>query len=160
MTYIGLLKSQGLTKEQISAILLSMKENRIFITKEEKIEERYQKLKQQKNDMKIKLELAAITMADLKKSVTENEELKKKIKSHEDKIAALANDYEEKVKEMVMKDAILMKLTEARYPELLISKFDLSKLSMDIDGNISGIEDQLNIIKDTYKILFPKQLIN
>lgn len=160
MTYTGLLKSQGLTKEQIAAIMLSMKENRIFITKEEKIEERYQKLRQQKNDMKIKLDIAAITMADLKKAVTDNEELKKMLQDYEEKIATLKKDYEEKVKEMVLKEAILTNLADARYPELLISKFDLAKLSIDVNGTISGIDGQLKIIKDTYKELFPNQLIN
>lgn len=82
MTFIELLKLQGLTKEQIAAIVLLMKKNRIFITKEEKIEERYQKLKQQRNDLKIKLDIVQRTVSDLKKAAIENEERKKAVRRY------------------------------------------------------------------------------
>lgn len=57
MNFLDVLKAQGLSEKQIAAIVDNMKRNKIFITYEEKIEERYQKMKLQRDGMKSKLDL-------------------------------------------------------------------------------------------------------
>lgn len=57
MNFLDLLIAQGLSEKQTAAIVDNMKKNKIFITYEEKIEERYQKMKLQRDGMKSKLDL-------------------------------------------------------------------------------------------------------
>ncbi len=57
MMFLEVLKSNGLSEEQISAITREMGRNKIYITYEEKIEERYKKMKLQRNTLRSKLKL-------------------------------------------------------------------------------------------------------
>lgn len=155
MTLEEILKAQGLTDEQIAAIMGAMKENKIFTTSEEKIEERYEKLKVERDDLKAKVETADNTIADLKKANKDNEDLQATIKTHEGTIATMKTDYEEKIKNMTIQSAIRSKLTDAKYPELIETKFDISKITVSEDYNeVFGIDEQLTAIKEQYKDLF------
>lgn len=57
MNLLEVLETQGLSEKQISAITDVMYRNRIFITYEEKIEERYHKMKLQRDSLKRKIDL-------------------------------------------------------------------------------------------------------
>ena len=77
------------------------------------------------------------------------------IKKHEGTIETLKNTYEGKLKELTINVAIQSKLTDAKYPELIVGKFDKTKLSLSEDGTqVFGIDEQLTIIKEQYKDLF------
>ncbi|MCF6466353.1 phage scaffolding protein [Clostridium sp. Cult2] len=154
MTLEEILKAQGLADEQIAAIMSSMKENKIYTTNEENIDIRYNKLKIERDDLKEKLETADNTIADLKKNNKDNEELQKTIKTHETTIATMKKDYEDKIREMNIQSAIRSKLTDTKYPELLETKFDKTKLSVAEDGTVLGIDEQLAVLKEQYKDLF------
>ena len=52
MKLVDILKAQELTDEQISKIQASMKENKIYETSLENADERYNKLKTQKDNLK------------------------------------------------------------------------------------------------------------
>jgi len=65
MLFIELLKAQGLSDEQIAIIAQDMHENKIFITYEEKIEERFRKMKLQRDQVKTKLHLAEAVVEEL-----------------------------------------------------------------------------------------------
>ena len=58
MVFLEILKSNGLSEEQISAITREMGRNKIYITYEEKIEERYKKMKLQRDTLRSRLKLA------------------------------------------------------------------------------------------------------
>ena len=150
----NILKDLGIEEEVVKNILKSMKDNKIFITKEEKIEERYNKLKLEKEDLKDKLLNADKTIDELKKSNKDNESLQATIKAHEDTIKNIKKEYEDKVRYMSIQNAIQSKLTDTKYADLLESKFDKDKLVVNEDGTVSGIDEQLKAIKDTYKELF------
>lgn len=150
----NILKDLGIEEEVVKNILKSMKDNKIFITKEEKIEERYNKLKLEKEDLKEKLTNADKTIEDLKKSNKDNEALQNTIKAHEDTIKNIKKEYEDKVRYMSIQNAIQSKLTDTKYADLLESKFDKNKLVVNEDGTVSGIDEQLKAIKETYKELF------
>jgi len=155
MTFEELLKAQGLTDEQIAAIMGAMKENKIYTTSEEKIEERYEKLKAERDGLKAKVETADTTIADLKKANKDNETLQATIKTHEDTIATMKTEYEAKIKGMAKISAIKSKLSDAKYPDLIESKFDLEKITVSEDGKeVFGIDEQLTAIKEQYKDLF------
>lgn len=65
MTFQEILLDKGLTEEQLSGIMKDMEKYRIFLTKEEKIEERYRKLKRQREELKNKLEQSTSLLLDL-----------------------------------------------------------------------------------------------
>lgn len=149
-----ILKGLGIEDEVIKNIIKGMKDNKIFITKEEKIEERYNKLKLEKEDLKEKLGNADKTIEELKKSNKDNEALQATIKAHEETIKTIKTEYQEKVRNMSIQNAIQSKLTDTKYADLLESKFDKDKLIVNEDGTVTGIDEQLKAIKDTYKELF------
>lgn len=154
MTLAELLKAQGLTDEQITAITGEMTKNKIYTTSEENIDIRYSKLKTERDDLKGKLDTADGTIADLKKNNADNETLQGTIKTHEETIATMKTDYDNKIREMNIKNAIQGKLTDTKYPELLETKFDKKKLTVSEDGTVLGIDEQLTAIKEQYKDLF------
>lgn len=154
MTLVELLKAQGLTDEQISAITGEMTKNKIYTTNEENIDIRYSKLKADRDDLKGKLDTADTTIANLKKNNADNETLQGTIRTHEETIATMKADYDNKIREVNIKNAIQSKLTDTKYPELLETKFDKKKLTVSEDGTVLGIDEQLTAIKEQYKDLF------
>lgn len=119
---------------------------------------KYSQLETDLNNTKTSLSTAQTTIDDLKKSNGDNAELQQKVSDYETKIANLeATSKEEKarmLKEIAIKDALYAE--KAKHPELLISKFDLSKIILDEKGEnvVSGIEEQMKSNKETYKDLF------
>lgn len=119
---------------------------------------KYDQLKTDLDNTKTSLDTANITIADLKKNNGDNADLQKKVGDYETKIAELeATGKAEKarmLKEIAIKDALYAE--KAKHPELLISKFDLSKIVLDEKGEtvVSGIEEQMKSNKETYKDLF------
>jgi vacuolar-type H+-ATPase subunit I/STV1 len=83
-----------------------------------------------------------------------NEGLEKTIQELQETNKATKEQYEAKIKEMTINVAIQAKLTDTKYPDLLLGKFDKSKLSLAADGTVVGIDEQLTTIKEQYKDLF------
>lgn len=119
---------------------------------------KYDQLKTDLDNTKTSLDTANTTIADLKKNNGDNADLQQKVSDYETKIANLeAISKAEKakmLKEIAIKDALYAE--KAKHPELLISKFDLSKIILDEKGEnvVSGIEEQMKSNKETYKDLF------
>lgn len=151
-----LLKAQGLDDNQVKSILGAMKKEKIYTTNLENIEERYNKLKGQKEDLEGQLNTANSTIKDLKKNNADNEELQKTIKQHEDIIKTQKEEYETKVRNLTLDSAINSALTKAKakHSDLLASKFDRDKLVINKDGTVTGLDEQLKGFKDTYKDMF------
>lgn len=115
---------------------------------------KYNALIAERDSIQEKLTTAEGTITTLKKENKDNETLQQTIKTHEGTIDTLKKDYEAKVKELQINAALQAKLTDTKYPELLVSKFDKSRLVVGADGSVSGIDDQLIAIKEAYKDLF------
>ena len=158
MEYTKLLEEQGLSEEQIKTIVNAMKKNRIFITREEKIEERYQKMKQQRDLLKKKLELTENSLDkaidNAQKRLEGQEDIQQLHSCYEGKLNSLKQEYEEKIIGIKMDEAIKSLFVTTKYPELLAAKFDKSKVSFDSEGKVIGIEEQLSVLKREYKELF------
>lgn len=151
-----LLKAQGLDDNQVKSILGVMKKEKIYTTNLENIEERYNKLKGQKEDLEVQLNTANSTIKELKKNNADNEELQKTIKQHEDTIKTQKAEYESKVRNLTLDSAINSALTKAKakHSDLLASKFDRDKLVINEDGTVTGLDEQLKGFKETYKDMF------
>lgn len=119
---------------------------------------KYSQLETDLNNTRTSLDTANRTIADLKKNNGDNAELQTKITTYETKIADLETKSKETtaklIKEQAVKDALYNE--KAKHPELLLSKFDLSKIVLDENGErvVSGIEEQMNSNKESYKDLF------
>lgn len=119
---------------------------------------KYSQLETDLNNTKTSLDTANTTIADLKKNNGDNADLQQKVSDYETKIANLETASKEEkakmLKEIAIKDALYAE--KAKHPELLISKFDLSKIILDEKGEkvVSGIEEQMKSNKETYKDLF------
>lgn len=119
---------------------------------------KYSQLETDLNNTKTSLSTAQTTIEDLKKSNGNNAGLQQKIANYEAEKANLEAKHKETteklIKESAIKDALYNE--KAKHPELLLGKFDLSKILLDEKGEkvVSGIEDQMKSNKETYKDLF------
>lgn len=119
---------------------------------------KYDQLKTDLDNAKTSLDNANTTIADLKKNNGDNADLQIKIANYESEKVTLEAKHKETteklIKESAIKDALYN--AKAKHPELLLGKFDLSKIILDQNGEkvVSGIEEQINTNKETYKDLF------
>ncbi|NFC87506.1 scaffolding protein [Clostridium botulinum] len=146
-----LLKKLGFTDEQIQKIIGGMKENKIYTTKEEKIEERYNKLKEQKVAVDEQIKTANATINDLKRNNTDNETLQTKVSEYETKVS----DYEKKISDMQFNYAVDGALKGANVKNIKAVKALLNMENIKLDGeNILGLTDQLETLKESDSYLF------
>lgn len=157
MTFQEILLSHGITKEQCAVIVKEMIKSKIFITKEEKIEERYQKLKRKREELMNRLDKSASHILDQQRILKEKDTLLSTLETRERLISNLKKEYDSAIADMIITSAIKKKLSDATYPELLVEKFDKSKLSINSKGVVEGVEQQIATMKVTYKELFCTQ---
>lgn len=142
--------AMGLTEEQANKVLEAYTESlKGFIPKA-----RFDEVNDAKKDLEQQLKDRDKQLDDLSKKVKDNEELSKQIKDLQDANKATRDQYEAKINDMKIEAAIRDKLTDTKYPDLLITKFDKSKLVVGADGTVSGIDEQLTGLKEIYKDLF------
>lgn len=116
---------------------------------------KYAALETEITNLKDQIKQNEDTIETLKKANKGNETLQQTIKDHETTIQTLKTTYEGKIKEMRIEAAIQAKLTDAKHPDLLVGKFDKTKLSLSEDGSqVYGIDEQLTVLKEQYKDLF------
>jgi len=148
------LKGLGLTEEQIKSI---MAENGKDIEAEK---EKSKAATTELEDTKTQLKTANTTITDLKKNNGDNEALQTKVKEYENTIKTQKTDYEAKVRNLTLDSAIEKALTgaKAKHTDLLSTKIDREKLLISEDGKVSGLDEQLKGLKETYKDLFEEKI--
>lgn len=148
------LLEMGLTEEQVDKALNLHKEVLAgFIPKA-----RFDEVNETKKDLEQQIRDRDKQLKDLQEKVKGNEELEKTIKELQEANKDTKEQYEAKIKDMTITAAIQSKLTDAKYPDLLLAKFDQSKLSIAEDGTVLGIDEQLAVLKEQYKDLFKPDL--
>lgn len=148
------LLEMGLTEEQTDKVLNMHKEVLAgFIPKA-----RFDEVNETKKDLEQQIRDRDKQLKDLQEKVKGNEELEKTIKELQEANKATKEQYEAKIKDMTIAAAIRSKLTDAKYPDLLLTKFDQSKLSIAEDGTVLGIDEQLTALKEQYRDLFKPDL--
>lgn len=112
------------------------------------------------NDVSEQLKTANSTITELKKNNGDNETLQKTIKDHEETIKTQKADYEAKVRNLTLDSAIEKALAgaKAKHSDLLSTKIDREKLLISEDGKVSGLDEQLKGLKETYKDLFEEKI--
>ena len=87
----------------------------------------------------------------LKDEAKDSEAMQNKITELEEANKKTKKDYEDKIHDMKLTSAIKDQLTDCKYPDLVADKFDRSKLILAEDGSVSGLAEQLKVVKETYK---------
>ncbi len=148
------LKELGLTEEQIKSI---MAENGKDIEVEK---EKVKATTTELEGTKTQLKEANSTITELKKNNGDNEGLQTKVKEYEDTIKTQKADYEVQVRNLTLDSAIEKTLTgaKAKHTDLLSTKIDREKLLISEDGKITGLDEQLKGLKETYKDLFEEKI--
>lgn len=148
MTLQEILKTKGLTDEQIEAVIGEMKQHKIFTAGEENLDTRYSKLKTDHEGVSRQLTEAQSLIEQLKKETGSNESLQGKIADYESKVAVLTAENEKLKTESALKVALLDAGAKAADMEYLLFKANQSgEIKLTDDGKIKGQEELVSSIK-------------
>lgn len=151
MTFVEILKANGIDDDVVGKITAEMKSNRIYTANEENLDIRYAKLKNEHAT-------STQTISDLQKQIAEFEALKAQnatlIEEANKKIAEMQSE-NTKIKE---DNALERALIEAKVQDVDYMKYKLKEkhpegFKLDENGKISSI----NTVLDDLKVQFPNQ---
>lgn len=150
-----ILKSNGLNDDQITNILNSMKEAKVYTTKHENIDERYNKLKTQKTELETQIKERDTQLADLSKNNKDNESLLNQIKDLQALNKQTTTDYENKINQIQFDYALEGALTNAKCKntKALKALLDMESIKYQ-EGKLEGLEKQLEGLKESDSYLF------
>ena len=139
-----ILKNNGLNEDQIANILNSMKEAKIYTTKHENIDERYNKLKTQKTELETQIKERDTQLADLSKSNKDNECLLNQIKDLQALNKQIQFDY-----------ALEGALTNAKSKnnKALKALLDMNSIKYQ-EGKLEGLQEQIEALQKDASYLF------
>lgn len=154
MTLEEILKSQGLTDEQISTVTGEMKQNKIFTASEENLDIRYGKLKDESAASKAELDKANGLIAELQKAAQGNEAMTAQIETYKGEIERLKAEAEQAKIESAVKVALIgAKAVDVDY---LMFKMREKGESLQLDGNgeVKGLSDKIDALKTQLPKMF------
>ena len=148
MKLAEILKAQGLNDEQITAVQNSMKENKLYTTSLENVDERYNKLKTQKTELEGQIKERDKQLSDLSKNHKDNEELAKQLEQLQLLNKKTKEDYENKIASIQFDYALEGALTSAKCKnnKALKALLNLDEVKYQ-DGKLEGLEAQLKALK-------------
>ena len=153
MTLEEILKSQGLSDEQIANITGEMKQNKIFTSAEENLDIRYNKLKGDFDNLTAQHGESTKLIEQLKAGTKDSEKLQGQITSYETEIANL----QEQLKSAQLDSEIKIALLEAKVSDVDYMTFKLKEkgeLELGDDGHIKGIDDKIAGLKTQFPSQF------
>jgi hypothetical protein len=115
---------------------------------------RFDQVNEVKKELEKKLAVLEVQIGELNNSKFTYQELEKFIQDLWNTNVAIKAEQDAKIKDILIQLAIRSRLKEVKYADLLISKFDKSRLTIGEKGTVSGIEEQLEEIKTSYEGLF------
>ncbi len=159
MTLEEILKSQGLSDEQVQTITGEMKQNKIFTTAEENLDIRYNKLKEEHDNLNSQHGEATKLIEQLKAGTKDSEKLQGQITTYEGQIAQLQSELAAAKLESAVKVALLnAKATDIEYMTFKLK--EKGELELDESGQIKGIEDKIAGLKTQFPTQFENGIGN
>ena len=153
MTLQEILKSKGLSDEQVEAIVGEMKQNKIFTAGEENLDIRYSKLKADHESLTAQHGESTKLIEQMKADAKGNEALQGKITSYESTIANLQAQLRQTQLEAAIKVALLgAKAVDVDY--LTFKLKEKGELELDDQGRIKDIDDKLAGLKTQFPTQF------
>ena len=152
---LEILKNNGLNEDQITNILNSMKESKVYTTKHENIDERYNKLKTQKTELEAQIKERDTQLADLSKNNKGNEDLLNQIKDLQALNKQTTTDYENKINQMQFDYALEGALTNAKSKnnKALKALLDMNSIKYQ-EGKLEGLQEQIEALQKDASYLF------
>ena len=151
MNLIEILKSQGLSDEQINTIKGEMKQNKIFTAGEENLDIRYGKLK---NDHAQSQQ----TITDLQQQIAQFEQVKTQNATAIEEVNRKLAELQAENERIKTDNALERALIEAKVQDVDYMKFKLKEKHPDgfkLDEN--GKIESINTVLDDLKVQFPNQ---
>ena len=150
-----ILKNNGLNEDQITNILNSMKESKVYTTKHENIDERYNKLKTQKTELETQIKERDTQLADLSKNNKDNESLLNQIKDLQALNKQTTADYENKINQIQFDYALDGALTNAKSKnnKALKALLDMNSIKYQ-EGKLEGLQEQIEALQKDASYLF------
>ena len=160
MTLQEILKSQGLSDEQIEKVIGEMKQNKVFTTSLENADIRYNELKSKLDTKTAEHTEATNLIETLKKNNENNESLQGQVTEYESKIAQLNNELEQTKIDAAIKVALYgAKATDVDYL-LFKLKEKGEEIKLDDKGNVKGIEEMISALKTQHPNQFDSAIVN
>lgn len=146
MTLQEILKAKGLSPEDVEAVIGEMKQNKIFTSSHENMDQRYPKLKADFEGLTTQHGEATKLIEQFKAGAKDNEALQGKIAGYEKTISDLTAQLQQSRLDAAVKIALLdAKVTDVDYMTFKLK--EKGELELDEQGNIKGIEDKLAGLK-------------
>lgn len=153
MTIQEILKKQGLTDEQITAITADMKTNKLFTAGEENLDIRYKDLQGKFEGKDKEHKEAAALIEQLKKDNAGNGSLQIKVTEYETKMAQLQTELQQTKVDAALKVALLEnKGLDVDYLTFKIK--EKGELKLGDDGKVKGIDETIAAMKTQYPTQF------
>lgn len=149
MTIEEILKSKGLSDDDVKAVIGEMKQNKIFTASEENLDIRYGKLKGDHDNLTKQHDEATALIEQLKKDNAGNADLQNKVTEYETTIADLQKQNEQ----LKIDSALKIALLEAKVQDVDYLSFKVKEkgeIKLDDNGKIKGIDDTLAALKTQF----------
>lgn len=155
MDFKAYLVSKGLTEEQASSIVDGMPAEKIYLASEEKLDERYAKLKQQKEQAEEQLASYQTELDTLKESAKGNDDLTKQLADMQAKFDEAKTESETKLSQQEKDFAIKLALKEANPLDesIILGLLDKDTIKVTENG-LQGFTEQLAGLKESKAFLF------
>lgn len=152
MTLEELLKSLGITDDQVKKVMEGMKQNKIFTASEENLDTRYGKLKTDHDTATKQLTEAQALIEQMKKDAGDNSALQTRITDYETKVATLTAENEKLKLDGALKVALLDAGAKAADLDYLMFKAGTGdrELKMGEDGKLKGQDDLIAGLKTQF----------
>lgn len=150
-----ILIKNGIEEGQANKILEAMKESKVYITKNENIDDRYTKLKTQKADLEKQIADRDSQLEKLSKDNKGNEELVKQLDTLKNENATVKTEYETRIAKMEFDYALngVLSASKCKNTKALKALLDLEKVSLK-EGKFDGLDEQLEGLKTSDSYLF------
>lgn len=155
MDFKEYLVSTGVSEEQADAVVKGMPEHKFYLASEEKLDERYDKLKSQKEQAEEQLVAHQKELDSLKEAAKGNEELTQKLTESQASLDALKEESETKLAEQQKEFAIRLALKDASPLDEDIVLSQLNKETIQVtDNGLQGFKEQIESLQENKSFLF------
>lgn len=145
MDFKEYLVSKGIEESKVNEIVEGMPAQKLYLTDEENLKPRFDKLKAQKEQQDAELANATKLVADLQKSVKDNEDATAKIAQYQQEAEQAKTKQAEIEKTYALKDA----LREAGAKDIEYMMFKLGDVDMDDKGAIIDLDNKIKSLKES-----------
>ena len=159
MTFEEMLKSLGYTDEQIKAIMSGMTEHKIYLSAEEKIDERYGKLKEQHDATSTQLKDAQDLIKQLQPLADGNEAAQAKIADYEKQVKAAEERAAKAERNAAVKVELLANGAVPEDVDYLMFRIENGDVEVKVgdDGKLSGMDDAVKALKTAHPNQFREE---